>query len=158
MGDIIVKRISLIFVLLSIMILAGCSTKSSESIKENGSNDSASSDQTAADDSQESGEVTTSENLFDLNDIEEGYWIGQSGAEIQDEDMIISNQIDYNPKFSYFMNKTAYVTYMSDDEILNTVLHDDPPPVTVKDNKEADSIRISFDKKKLDEFELVENE
>ena len=60
----------------------------------------------------------TSENLFDASDTEEGYWIGQSGDTIQNEDMIISNPLEYDPSLSYTMNKTAYITYMSGEEIL----------------------------------------
>src|SRR5699024_4759674 len=94
-------------------------------------------------------------NLFDASDIEEGYWIGQSGNTIQNEDMVISNPIDYDPSLSYTINRTAYITYMSDGEILQTVLYDDAPPVTIRTNEDADSIRVSFDKSKLDSFNMV---
>lgn len=132
------KKLLATSLLASFLLLPACTSESddSETTEESESNE------------------TTKMNLFKENDIEEGYWIGQSGNEVQDEDMIITNKIEYNPESDYTMNKTAYVTYYSGDEILSTVLHNETLPITVKTNKEADAIRISFDKTKVDNFSL----
>ena len=70
--------------------------------------------------------------------------------------MIISNPIPYNPDLDYEANNTFYVTYMNGDDILETRLHGDgPPPIEVETVEEANQIRISFDRNKLDGFELI---
>lgn len=96
------------------------------------------------------------ENLFKYSEIEEGYWVTSSGDKSESEDMIISNPITYDPNSEYEMNKTAYVTYMKDDEVITTILHSDgPAPIEIENVEGANQVRISFDKSKLDGFELI---
>lgn len=143
MGGVVMKKHSITFMLFCLVILAGCNSdenKSDES-SNSGGKESVNKEEEATD------------NLFDSNNVEEGIWIGQSGSEIKDEDMVITKPIDYNSELEYTMNKSAYVTYMSGDQIISTVLYDQAP-FTLKKDEKADSIRISFDKSKIENFEL----
>src|SRR5699024_7984327 len=147
------KKGLLVFSLFGLLTIAGCSSNENNNSVEN---EESPTSNTGGESSEGSESSTTENNLFNPKDIEEGYWIGQSGNEVENEDMIITNPIDYNPESYYEMNDTAYVTYMSGDEILSTILHDGETPVPVEVNENADQIRISFDNSKLDHFELTE--
>lgn len=155
------KKSNLLSIGLMLTLVAACSNENDTSNETTEENDVAESNTVETDESSsssaESQSTSSSTNLFDSNDVEEGYWIGQSGQEIQDSDMIISNFIDYNPNTEYQMNRTAYVSYYNGEELLSTILHSGSTPITVQTNEEADRIRISFDTSKLDNFELNEN-
>lgn len=149
------KKFISMFLLLSMIVVAGCSSEDTDGSNEASKEEKTDVEAEGTSSSEENNSST--ENLFDKNDIEEGYWIGQSGLEVENEDMVISNKIEYDPSINYSINRSAYVTYYSGDDILQTVLHDEELSGSIEKNIDADSIRISFDKKKLESFQLNES-
>lgn len=138
------KKTYLFFSLMIVLVLTACNNETDKNTGE-ATNDTA----------DNSVKEESGNNLFNPDNIEEGYWIGQSGKKLDAEEMIISNPISYDPSSVYEVNKTCYVTYMKDDEILETRMQDGPTPLEIESVEEADQIRISFDNSKLDGFELI---
>lgn len=134
------KKITVLLSLLVVVVLAACNNESSESSTEAG---------------ETSTEQSGSENLFNPSTVEEGTWISQNGEIVEREGMVVSEAIEYNPEEEYSMNNSAYVTYFSGDEILKTLLLDEGRPITLDTVDEADSIKVSIDEGKVENFELT---
>lgn len=131
----------------SLVVFAGCSNselQNENSISEN-----------------EESSVTNSEeqkNLINSVNIEDGKWIGQSSKESNSEDMVLTDPIAYDPSKIYMINKTAYVSYLNDNEVIKTVLYsEEQPEIELDTVEQANNIRISMKDYKLETFKLFEN-
>jgi|SRR5699024_3206674 len=134
-------------VLMIIFLLAACGGNQEEANSaENGSSGN----------SNEESESTDS-NLVNTEEVVEGKWIGQSGAISNGDDMVLTKPISYDPSKTYTMNKTSYVTYLKDDEVIESLLYsEEAPEITLESVEEANNIRISMKENKLNDFVLTE--
>lgn len=136
-----------IFLLLTVFLLAACGNNQEEAN---------SSESNGADNSNEE-KQSTDGNLINPEEIEKGKWIGQSGTISNGDDMILTKPIPYDSSKTYIMNKTSYVTYLKDDEVIKTLLYSEgAPEITLETVKEADNIRISMKENKLSDFSITE--
>ncbi|AKG73427.1 membrane lipoprotein lipid attachment site-containing protein [Salinicoccus halodurans] len=110
----------------------------------------------SSDNSNEESQSTDS-NLVNTEEVVEGKWIGQSGAISNGDDMVLTEPIHYDSSKTYTMNKTSYVTYLKDDEVIESLLYSEgAPEITLESVEEANKIRISMKKNKLIDFVLTE--
>lgn len=99
----------------------------------------------------------TEGNLINPEEVVEGKWIGQSGAISNGDDMVLTKPISYDSSKTYIMNKTSYVTYFKDDEVIKSLLYSEgAPEITLESVEGANNIRISVQKNKLNDFTLIE--
>ena len=137
------KKSTFLVLFLSILVLSACNNNEENKSEETDNNSS-------------NAEADKNVNLFSSEDVEEGYWINDAGEKAENSQMITSSPIGYEPNKNYVSNRTLYVSYYSGENFIKTLLHDEETPVELETVKEADTIRLSFDKKKLENFELIE--
>ena len=118
------KTLSLMSLLLGIMFLSACSSSSDEG------------------------------GLLDVGSATTGSWMGYNGEPVENEEMMTSESIDYNPSKTYEINRSSYVAYYNGDEFIETVLYSGEPPMTLETVEEADSIVVSFNEYNEDSIEL----
>src|SRR5699024_12677193 len=63
-------------------------------------------------------------NLIDNNEVTEGSWISSAGTEREDEDMVYTTKIEYDPNESYHLSYGYYIRYYTVDEYIKTVLQE----------------------------------
>lgn len=97
-------------------------------------------------------------NLIDTGSVTEGSWISYDGNVVENEEMMTSKSIDYDPAKNYEINRSSYVSYYNGDEFLETIQYTEDPPMTLETVEEADSLVISFNKYNQDTIELKEVE
>lgn len=97
-------------------------------------------------------------NLIDTGSLTEGSWMGYDGEAVENEEMMTSEPIDYDPATSYEINRSSYVSYFNGDEFIETIQYSDDPPMTLDTVEEADSIQISFNQYNEDTIQLTEAE
>ena len=97
-------------------------------------------------------------NLIDTGSVTEGSWISYDGNVVENDEMMTSKSIDYDPAKNYEINRSSYVSYYSGDEFLETIQYSEDPPMTLETVEEADSVVISFNKYNQDTIELKEVE
>ena len=97
-------------------------------------------------------------NLIDNGSVTEGSWISYDGNVVENEEMMTSKSIDYDPSKDYEINRSSYVSYYNGDEFIETIQYSDEPPMTIETVDEADSIVISFNQYNQDSIELKEKE
>lgn len=97
-------------------------------------------------------------NLIDTGSVTEGGWISYDGDTVENEEMMTSKSIDYDPSKTYEINRSSYVSYYNGDEFIETIQYSDEPPMTLETVDEADSIVISFNQYNQDSIELKEKE
>lgn len=122
------KTLSLMSLFLGIMLLSACSSGSGE----NG--------------------------LIDLGSATKGSWMGYKGEAVENEEMITSDTIDYDPSKTYEINRSSYVSYFNGEEFIETVQYSDDPPMTLDTVEEADNIVVSFNVYNEDTIKLQEAE
>lgn|SRR5699024_9375173 len=83
-------------------------------------------------------------NLIDNNEVTEGSWISSAGTEREDEDMVYTTKIDYDPNESYHLSHGSYISYYKGEEFIKTVLHEGENPIEIKKVEQADTIVVSF--------------
>lgn len=98
------------------------------------------------------------DNLIDTGSVTEGSWISYDGNVVENEEMMTSKSIDYDPANNYEINRSSYVSYYNGDEFLETIQYSEDPPMTLEAVEEADSVVISFNKYNQDTIELKEVE
>lgn len=139
------KRFLLLFLIVFLLAACGDNQEKANSAE----NDS-------SDNSNEESQSTDS-NLVNTEEVVEGKWIGQSGAISNGDDMVLTEPIPYDSSKTYTMNKTSYVTYLKDDEVIESLLYSEgAPEITLESVEEANKIRISMKKNKLIDFVLTE--
>ena len=97
-------------------------------------------------------------NLIDTGSVTEGSWISYDGNVVENDEMMTSKSIDYDPAKNYEINRSSYVSYYNGDEFLETIQYSEDPPMTLETVEEADSVVISFNKYNQDTIELKEVE
>jgi len=127
-GTAMKKTLSLMSLLLGIMLLSACSSGSGE----NG--------------------------LIDLDSATAGSWMGYEGEAVENDEMITSDTIDYNPSKTYEINRSSYVSYFKGEEFIETIQYSDDPPMTLDTVEEADNIVVSFNVYNEDTIKLQEAE
>lgn len=112
------------------------------------------SDETSTDESK-SADVN---NLIDKNDFTEGIWINQEGENMENEEMITSGIISYNPDSEFELSRTGYVSYYNDDSFIKTVLYDynESYPLSIETVQDSNNIRVSFNKRYTEDVVLIE--
>jgi len=130
-------------------LLAACNTG------ENGE-ESASSDAATETSTEENADNTQSANLIDKESLNEDGWINFEGNVKEQEGMMNTESIPYDPSKEYELNSGAYVTYFNGEEFIGTKLIQDNLPGPIETVDEADSIQLSFHKDFIDMIELKE--
>lgn len=103
-----------------------------------------------------SGGSGNADNLIDAGSATEGSWVGYNGDEVEDEEMVTSELIPYDPNTDYEINRSSYVSYFNGDEFIETKLYGEDLPLTIDSVEEADGIKVSFNQYNKDAIELVE--
>lgn len=104
----------------------------------------------------DSGGSGNADNLIDAGSATEGSWVGYNGNEVEDEEMMTSELIPYDPNTDYEINRSSYVSYFNGDEFIETKLYGEDLPLTIDSIEEADGIKVSFNQYNKDAIELVE--
>ncbi len=97
-----------------------------------------------------------SDNLIDTGSVTKGSWVGYNGDDVEDEEMVTSELIPYDPDAGYEINRSSYVSYFNGDEFIETKLYGEDLPLTIDPVEEADGIKVSFNQYNSDAIELVE--
>src|SRR5699024_9473664 len=85
------KTISLMSLLLGIMLLSACSSGSSEG------------------------------GLIDTGAATSGSWMGYKGEAVDNDEMMTSESIKYDPSKTYEINRSSYVSYYNGQEFIETM-------------------------------------
>lgn len=133
----------------SIILLTACGTG------ENGE-ETVASDSNAETSTEENADNTQRENLIDKESLNDGGWINFEGNVKEQEGMMNTESIPYDPSKEYELNSGAYVTYFNGEEFIETKLIQDNLPGLIETVDEADSIQMSFHKDFIDMIELKE--
>lgn len=103
-----------------------------------------------------SGGSGNSDNLIDTGSATEGSWVGYNGEDVEDEEMMSSELIPYDPNTDYEINRSSYVSYFNGDKFIETKLYGEDLPLTIDSVEEADGIKVSFNQYNEDAIELIE--
>ena len=114
--------------LLGIMLLSACSSDSGES------------------------------GLIDTASATSGSWMGYDGEAVENDEMMTTESIDYDPSKTYEINRSSYVSYYNGEEFIETIQYSGDPPMTLDTVEDADSIVISFNVYNEDTIKLQEAE
>lgn|SRR5699024_1446246 len=97
---------------------------------------------------------SVNENLINkVNSIDDS-WINYEGAEENNNTMVRSQFIPYDPDKAYEVNYPTYIAYYDGEEFLETIRHQDTP-VAVETVEEADGVIVSFNKKNKNGMQMV---
>lgn len=97
---------------------------------------------------------STNENLINkVNSIDDS-WINYEGQQENNNTMIQSQFIPYQPDKEYEVNYPTYIAYYDGEEFLKTERFQDTP-VFIDTVEEADGIIVSFNKKNKNGMKLV---
>src|SRR5699024_9400867 len=88
----------------------------------------------------DSGGSVNADNLIDAGSATEGSWVGYDGDEVEDEEMVTSELIPYDPNTDYEINRSSYVSYFNGDEFIETKLYGEDLPLTIDSIEDADGI------------------
>ena len=118
------KTLSLMSLLLGIMFLSACSSSSDEG------------------------------GLLDVGSATTGSWMGYNGEPVENEEMMTSESIDYNPSKTYEINRSSYVSYFNGEDFIETIQYSGEPPMTLDTVEKADRIMVSFNQYNEDSINL----
>ena len=97
---------------------------------------------------------SVNENLINkVNSIDDS-WINYEGAEENNNTMVRSQFIPYDPDKAYEVNYPTYIAYYDGEEFLETIRHQDTP-AAVETVEEADGVIVSFNKKNKNGMQMV---
>ena len=97
---------------------------------------------------------STNENLINkVNSIDDS-WVNYEGEQENNNTMIQSQFIPYDPAKEYEVNYPTYIAYYDGEEFLETIRHQDTP-ATVETVEEADGVIVSFNKKNKNGMQMV---
>lgn len=97
-------------------------------------------------------------NLIDTGSLTEGSWMGYDGEAVENEEMMTSEPIEYDPATTYDINRSSYVSYFNGEEFIETIQYSGDPPMTLDTVEEADTIQVSFNQYNEDTIQLTEAE
>lgn len=97
---------------------------------------------------------SVNENLINkVNSIDDS-WINYEGAEENNNTMVRSQFIPYDPDKAYEVNYPTYIAYYDGEKFLETIRHQDTP-AAVETVEEADGVIVSFNKKNKNGMQMV---
>lgn len=97
---------------------------------------------------------SVNENLINkVNSIDDS-WINYEGAEENNNTMVRSQFIPYDPDKAYEVNYPTYIAYYDGEEFLETIRHQDTPAM-VETVEEADGVIVSYNKKNKNGMQMV---
>lgn len=96
--------------------------------------------------------------LLDVGSATTGSWMGYKGEPVDNEEMMTSDSIDYDPSKTYEINRSSYVSYFNGKEFIETIQYSEDPPMTLDTIEEADNIVVSFNIYNEDTIKLQEAE
>lgn len=97
---------------------------------------------------------SVNENLINkVNSIDDS-WINYEGAEENNNTMVRSQFIPYDPDKAYEVNYPTYIAYYDGEKFLETIQHQDTP-AAVETVEEADGVIVSFNKKNKNGMQMV---
>ncbi|WP_052256857.1 hypothetical protein [Salinicoccus sp. YB14-2] len=97
---------------------------------------------------------SVNENLINkVNSIDDS-WINYEGAEENNNTMVRSQFIPYDPDKAYEVNYPTYIAYYDGEKFLETIRHQDTPAM-VETVEEADGVIVSFNKKNKNGMQMV---
>src|SRR5699024_4319541 len=139
-GGFIMKKTLLL--LSSAFLLASCNDDSN--------NDSSNSEQNNSESDSEyalENESSSKDNLIDKSSLTKGAWIGASGSENSNDNMLLTETIEYDSSKQYQLTGNAYIAFYNDNNFIETVRYQGSSedfPYEVETVENADSIRISY--------------
>lgn len=102
-------------------------------------------------------EKTENENLINKVNTVDGRWVNYQGISENDQSMIQSQFIPYNPDNKYEISLDTYISYFNGENFIRTELYEDTPNV-IDTVEEADGIILSFNKENKSGIQLVQVE
>lgn len=142
-----------LLLLLTASLLASCNGDSSDDSSNNEQNNSESN----LDYSSEN-ENSSKENLIDKSSLTKGVWIGASGSENNNDNMLLTETIKYDSSNQYQLIGNAYVAFYNDNNFIETVRYQGSSedfPYEVETVENANNIRISYFEKWEDDILLT---
>ncbi|MBF0753098.1 hypothetical protein IR135_02345 [Jeotgalicoccus nanhaiensis] len=94
------------------------------------------------------------DNLMDMGSLTEGSWMGYNGEAVENEEMMTTDYIDYDPSNTYEINRSSYVSYFNGEDFIETIQYSGEPPMTLDTVEEADRIMVSFNQYNEDSINL----
>ena len=89
---------------------------------------------------------SANENLINKVNSFDDSWINYEGTEENNNTMIRSQFLPYDPDKTYEVNYPTYIAYYDGEKFLETIRHQDTP-AAVETVEEADGVIVSFNKK-----------
>ena len=89
---------------------------------------------------------SVNENLINKVNSFDVSWINYEGTEENNNTMVRSQFIPYDPDKAYEVNYPTYIAYYDGEKFLETIRHQDTP-AAVETVEEADGVIVSFNKK-----------
>lgn len=99
---------------------------------------------------------TVNENIINKVNVVSNHWVNYQGISENDNNMIQSQFIPYNPKKNYEVSHDTYISYFNGDEFIKTELYEDTPEI-INSVEEADGIILSFNKENKSGVQLTKN-
>ena len=100
---------------------------------------------------------STNENLINkVNSIDDS-WINYEGQQENNNTMVQSQFIPYQPDKEYEVNYPTYIAYYDGETFLETIRHQETP-ATVETVEEADGVIVSYNKKNKNGMKMVEKD
>lgn len=91
-----------------------------------------------------------------VNSIDDS-WIDYEGNQDNNNTMVQSQFIPYDPDNEYEVNYPTYISYYNGEEFLETIRYQDTP-ATIEAVAEADGVIVSFNKKNKNGMKMVETD
>ena len=95
------------------------------------------------------------DNLMDMGSLTEGSWMGYNGEAVENEEMMTTDYIDYDPSNTYEINRSSDVSYFNGEDFIETIQYSGEPPMTLDTVEEADRIMVSFNQYNEDSINLT---
>lgn len=100
---------------------------------------------------------STNDNLINkVNSIDDS-WINYEGDQENNNTMVQSQFIPYDPNKEYEVNYPTYIAYYDGEEFLTTIRHQETP-ATVETVEEADGVIVSYNKKNKNGMQMVDTD
>jgi len=97
---------------------------------------------------------SSNDNLINkVNSIDDS-WINYEGEAENNNTMVQSQFIPYDPNREYEVNYPTYIAYYDGEEFLETIRHQETP-ATVETVEGADGVIVSFNKKNKNGMQMV---
>lgn len=96
-------------------------------------------------------------NLINKVNAVDEVWVNYEGISENNQSMIQSQFIPYNPDNKYEVSLDTYISYFNGEDFIKTELYEDTPNI-IDTVEEADGIILSFNKENKSGMQLIEVE